>query len=798
MKLCNLKSKFMAIVVMAVLLVSLPTAPVIYADSEDLPFEAKEGFKIENIAAGKNTAATSGWLTDVSEFANGDIFAYEYINKSTNVINTGNLLIDGDMTTYAEFESLFALEITHNFSGIIGGVEIFYAPKSESIGETIHITDDKLNTLETFTIQGEQDKLTSVFVPLNYETDGNNLNIYSGGLWGYALNIYEIKIYSPAGGKLEFDKITDEITDAQNSFKSLNADGKAIIDLGEEYELAGIRLFSAENMKLYLCSEYPDGDLDESDLAYTSGSSSSGSELVSCNRSARYLCLAATDISVKCAEIEAYAYIPAGGAITPEELINLNASYPSADGFEGVTNIAGQENIVIAFNEPIIPSTLNINSVALFDNGGAEVTYIGLTASENSVLIPIANLKSNGEYRLRIKKGIVTKTGKSMSDDFNISFKTGKLRETIELADAIISITPAEGATGVTNLNAYGFVKVGFSVDMDASSFGDGVDVRSIGGKSVDNIEYIFENNEYKLDLSCLESDTKYMLTFKADKLKATDNYIIGDDFSFTFTTGYIFPYKSIEGYIITNVALNKEVYSNSREQEDLYCVNNGNYDDHFISYASGGGMNVIDLGNYYKIIAVQYVASKHFNYNETSDNHYHTKDTSIYSSCEYPNSAFSNANLLHITKAHLRGEKTLIKNTGSEYARYITTKSIYAISVYAELEVYAYVKEDYMPITYNITQNECVVSTSVKNYTGSDKDIYMLITAYDDKGDFVGLKCKKFVAAANSTTPLTVRYGLSEVTNSLSSASAKKIVIQLVGGFRECKVLSSPVEITR
>ena len=804
MKIYSLKSKFTAFVLTVTMGASLAVPTVAFADDGELPFDEKPGFRVENVAANKGIAASQGWLTDISDNLNDGITAYEYINQSSVKNDSADLLADGDMETYAQFDALRDLQITHDFSGTIEGIEIFYAPKSDSIGKTLKITGSKLTqTLSTFTVQGEEGKLTSAFVPLNYETNGDKLRIYSGGLYGYAMDIYEIRLYSSSGGSLQFDKITDGYTDVQNSFHSLKADGKAIIDLGEEYELAGIRLLAAKNMKVYLCSEYPDGALSDGDLVYSAGDSVSEAETVNCSRSARYLCLASAAVSANCAEIEVYAYLPDGGEISPADLVNLDLSYPSADGFEGVTNTDGHNEIAIKFTEPVMTSTLNADSIVLLDNNGMSIPYFGLAVSENEVSVPIINLESNSAYSLCIKKGIFTKAGKIMSDDFQISFKTGTLKESSRLSEIIKSVTPSDGATGVTNLNEYGFVKIGFSVKMSGSSFDGGVVIKNAAGERIKNIEYTYENDEYKLDLSCFDSNTRYTLTLIADKLKSDECDIIGDDFSMTFTTGNIFPYKSVDGYRIANVSLNKTVTSNmgdKPENGDIKNINDGNYENQVILWPGGGvpGTVVIDLGNYCKVIAIEYTASKHFDYDSSTNLHYHTKDISLYSSLEYPNNSFSNATFLEKTTAHLTGERKLYKNFDSGYARYISAHSAYAISVFAELTVYAYVKEDYMPITYEVTQRECVASTSVKNYTDDDKDMYMLISAYDENDNFVGLKCKKFVAAANATTPLEARYSLAEVKDSLIFANVKKVVIQLLDGFKECKSLAAPFEITR
>lgn len=797
MKIYKLKSKFTMFVLVAALIVSLPISPIIYAS--DLPFEEKEGFKVENIALGKSASESSGWLDDISENLRGDIIAYEYINNSSKEKNTGDLLIDGDMTTYVGFEALRDLQITHNFSGTIEGIEIFYVPKSESIGKTMKVTGSKITqTLNTFTVQGEEGKLSSSFVSVNYETNGGKMRIYSGGTYGYALDIYEIKIYASVGGFFCFEEFTDGITDVRKDFISPGSDGKMIIDLGMEYQLAGCRLFSAENLKLYLCNEYPGDELNDSDIVYTADASSGEVECVSYNKQGRYLCLVAADVSVKCAEIEVYAYLPNGGEITPESLVNLNASYPSENNFSGVTNKDGYKNIIISFNEEILTSYLNDKSVVLNDKSGESIAYEGLEVFSDKVMIPISNLKSDSEYVLTVKKGIITKSGKLLNDDFTVSFTTGKLNVLGTLNDIITSVTPSEGATGVTNIDNYGFVKIVFSANVLESSISEGVILKDGSGKNIDNIEYIFENNEYKLDLSYLTSNTKYTLTLMADKIKADSFDIKGDNFLLTFTTGNIFPYKSIEGYRITNVALNKKIYSNSVSTSSPNNVIDGNYNTYCILSNKRGGEAIIDLGNFYRVIAVQYVAANAFDYNTSTQNHYHTKDTRIYSSCGYPKNEFSNATLLHTTKAHMNGEKTLIKNTGDEYVRYISYASPFSTSVCAEIEAYAYVKEDYMPITYEITQTECVVSTSIKNYTTDDKDVYMLISAYDENGGFIGLKCKKFIAAANKNTQIEARYKLAEISDTLLSANAKKVVIQLLGGFKECRSLAAPMEIMR
>lgn len=798
MKSYSLKSKFIIFLLIISFGISAVIQPEVIADSNNYLFDEMEGFKVKNVSVNKGISEANGWLNDISDSLNGDIIAYEYINQSSVENNTADLLIDRNMETYVSFDALRDLQITHNFSGTIEGIEIFYVPKSESIGETIKVTGNKLTqTLNTFTVQGEVDELTSVFVPLNYETNGDKLRIYSGGTYGYALDIYEIKIYSSSDGTLNLNTITDGIVDVQNSFQSPNVDGRVIVDLGAEYELAGIRAYLTENVRLYLCAEYPDGELQNRDLVYTFDKLSEGDILVDCRKSARYICLAATDITVKCAEIEVYAYVPDGGEISASELVDLESSYPSENNYSGVTNIGTYDNIIIAFSEDIITSYLNNGSVLLLDKNGISLPYTGLEVLSKEARIPISNLESNTAYSLIIKKGIVTKAGKMLTDDFMIEFTTGTLKTQVDLAGIIAGVTPADGSDNVTNLESYGFVKIAFSADVLVSSLADGVVIKSDDGRSVEDAECVFENNEYKLDLSCLSSNTKYTLTLKADTIKADGCDITGEDISITFTTGYIFPYKSIEGYRITNVALNKKIYSNASKQDTLSNINDGNYDNFFIlNHTGGGGMNVIDLGNYYKVIAVQYVASNRFNYDTSTDNHYHTRDTKIYSSCEYPNNEYSNAILLHTTKAHLSGEKTLIKNTGDEYVRYITTVSRYGTSVYAELEAYAYVKENYMPITYEITKSECIASASIKNYTSDDKDVYMVISAYDEKGNFIGLKCKKFVAAANKTTPVEARYSLLEIKDSLLSANVKKVVIQLISGFSECKSLAVPVEV--
>ena len=795
MKIYGLRSKLITVTLTAVMSVSTLFSPTVFAD--ELSFDGKEGFKLENVARDKSVVEADGWLSDISDNLSGDIIAYEYINQSSVENNTGNLLIDGDMETFAEFSSLRDLQITHGYSGTIAGVEIFYAPGSGSVGKSLKVTGSKLTqVLNTFEVEGEEGELTSTFVPVNYETNGGKLRIYSGGTYGYALDVYEIKIYTSSGDNSDFEKITDGDTDVSKSFISLNADGKAIIDLGQKYDIAGIRMFSAENLKFYLSSEYPDGVLNENDLVYTAASTAEKNVSVACGGSARYLCIAAAGVSAKCAEAEVYAYLPIGGEIAPSDLVNLSASYPSENDFAGVTNNDGHENIVVAFNEEVITSYLNGESVVLLDNNDRAVTCEDMKLISDSISIPILNLASNTGYKLVIKKGVVTKSGKVLNDDFVLNFSTAKLKTAVTFSEIIKSVSPSNGSGSVTNLGAYGFVKIGFSIDMLPSSFAEAVVIQNEKGQSIDKSNYISAADSFKLDLSKLDSNTKYTLTVNSGKLSAADCNIIGDDFSMTFTTGEIFPYESIEGYRIMNVALNKQVYSNSKNtQTPATNINDGDYNKYFI-LSNSKSKTVIDLGGYYKVITVQYVAASAFDYNTSTQNHYHTKDTSIYSSCEYPNDGFSNATLLHTTKEHMNGEKTMIKNIGDEYVRYISYTSPYGTSVCAEIEAYAYVKEDYMPITYDITQSGCVVSTSVKNYSDSDKDVYMLISAYDENGDYVGLKCKKFVAGANTTTPIEARYSLLDIRDSLLSANVKRVVIQLLSGFYECMSLSAPLEI--
>ncbi len=109
----------------------------------------------------------------------------------------------------------------------------------------------------------------------------------------------------------------------------------------------------------------------------------------------------------------------------------------------GATGVATNTAVTATFNEPVVASSITTGDFVLKNSGGTAVTA---TVSYNSstdtaTLTPSARLANSTTYTATIS-GVTDGSGHAMASAFSWSFTTGP-------APALVSATPASGATGV-------------------------------------------------------------------------------------------------------------------------------------------------------------------------------------------------------------------------------------------------------------------------------------------------------------------------------------------------------------
>ena len=122
------------------------------------------------------------------------------------------------------------------------------------------------------------------------------------------------------------------------------------------------------------------------------------------------------------------------------DVLTVQSVYPP----NGSNNVSTNSLVMVTFNRPMDPAT--INSTSVFIEGiEAAVNYDPVSSS--AVLVPQSPLAANQTFTVTIAGSVSDANGETLGVDFSWQFRTDG--STDELAPTVLSITPQDGATSV-------------------------------------------------------------------------------------------------------------------------------------------------------------------------------------------------------------------------------------------------------------------------------------------------------------------------------------------------------------
>jgi YD repeat-containing protein len=160
----------------------------------------------------------------------------------------------------------------------------------------------------------------------------------------------------------------------------------------------------------------------------------------------------------------------------------------------GASNLPTNVVIRAATNTPVVPSTVNANTVVLQDAAGSVVgAAIGTDASGQVIqFVPFAPLLPNTSYIFQLTTGIIGEDGFSLPFTFQTSFTTGAGADTIP--PQVTSVTPPDGSAGI-GVNAS--IRLHFSEPIDPLTLtGATVRISAVGVTEIPGSISFSNNNQ--------------------------------------------------------------------------------------------------------------------------------------------------------------------------------------------------------------------------------------------------------------------------------------------------------------
>ncbi|MGO9275173.1 MAG: Ig-like domain-containing protein [Terriglobia bacterium] len=144
------------------------------------------------------------------------------------------------------------------------------------------------------------------------------------------------------------------------------------------------------------------------------------------------------------------------------------------------SNVPLNPVLMLAYNEPLDPATVNASTVLLMDlNGNTILTGVSLDASGELVsLAPNAPLAANTNYFFQTTTGINGVNGLAQNSDSFFEFTTGISTDTVN--PVVTSVAPPDGST---NLGDNASIRVRFSKPIDPLTV-SGTTIQVMGGGS--------------------------------------------------------------------------------------------------------------------------------------------------------------------------------------------------------------------------------------------------------------------------------------------------------------------------
>ena len=212
----------------------------------------------------------------------------------------------------------------------------------------------------------------------------------------------------------------------------------------------------------------------------------------------------------------------------------------------GATNVARATNVTATFSEEMDPATLTTSTVTLVKDGSttpisATVSYDA--ASKKVTLDSSTDLEASTKYTATVKggtSGAKDKAGNPLAADKVWSFTTEASSSGDTTAPTVSSVTPANGATGVSRSTS---VTATFSEAMDPATLTNSTVTLKAGTTTVTaTVSYDAASKKVTLKpSSSLSYQTKYTATVKGGTSGAKDQAgnPLAADKVWTFTTGW-------------------------------------------------------------------------------------------------------------------------------------------------------------------------------------------------------------------------------------------------------------------
>lgn len=316
----------------------------------------------------------------------------------------------------------------------------------------------------------------------------------------------------------------------------------------------------------------------------------------------------------------------------------------------------------------------------------------------------------------------------------------------------------------VSNIDSQNpFIDIVFSENVDGSTVSDdSIIIKDVAtGNPVEYDVYSVSDDTVKIYLGELtgakselaEDIVEYEITV-TNLVKSAASGIEATELKQTFSVNEIINVPYVEGKIITNVALEDDVYTATGELLSSTLTNPGNLTGFTDLPASGDARRgVVDLGNYYDVVGVGVL------WYPTTSPLANANDVKYSSSLIAPwlpeaeTETFIEPKVLFDATEEIRGKAgthypITADNGASRRARYISLEKAgkYNNAYYKRLRVYAYVDVDYRD--WQATLNDQLVGgiTTNGNYTiklpvnayFTGDSYYVLVASYDNYGKII------------------------------------------------------------
>jgi hypothetical protein len=144
------------------------------------------------------------------------------------------------------------------------------------------------------------------------------------------------------------------------------------------------------------------------------------------------------------------------------------------------TNVAINRAIIVLFNEPLDPSSLNKDTFSLMVDGSPVAGALSFTHN-TATFTPTENLRVSTLFDATVTSGLMDLSGNTLPTPYHWSFSSGEFLDTE--APHILSTNPVDGAVDVPVTRA---ITVLFSEPLDPASVNDATFMLTDNGQPVD------------------------------------------------------------------------------------------------------------------------------------------------------------------------------------------------------------------------------------------------------------------------------------------------------------------------